>query len=286
MGLEKPGVTKLLKEGLTAKGVLVGHLDTGVDATHPALKNAIALFTAIDEYGIVMEPSPVPFDSDDPNGHGTHTAATIAGRPVGGRRVGVAPGAELARAIVIEGGITVARLLGGLEWAIQQQVRIINISLGFYSYTEDLLPIVQILRRNNVLPVCAIGNEGPGTSRSPGNYGEALSVGAVDKRLKVWKDSSSQSFRQKLDPVPDLVGPGVEVVSARRGGGYQMMSGTSMAAPHIAGLAALLMEARNDASTTRVERAILDSCRHERDMPQDRAGLGFPNAQRALALLA
>jgi subtilisin len=282
-GITELGVRELWKKGLTGKGVLVGHLDTGVDGKHPALRRAIDSFAEFDELGFAVEPTPRPHDSAD---HGTHTAATIVGRPVGGRHVGVAPGAKLASAIVIEGGDAVARVLGGMDWAVGRGVRILSMSLGFRGMWDDFIPLTQILRARNVLPVFAVGNEGPGTSRSPGNYPEALSVGASGDHGLVADFSSSQRFRRGRDPiVPDLVAPGVDTISARPGGGYQAMDGTSMATPHIAGLAALLFEARPKSIAADVERAIFKSSVLDGGMVPERANRGLPNGPRALAAL-
>jgi subtilisin family serine protease len=282
-GLKAMRIPELWELGYTGKGILVGHLDTGVDGKHPALKKAIARFAEFDYLGREVKPSPKPYDTDD---HGTHTAAIIAGRPVVGRHVGVAPGAKLASAIVIEGGNVVARVLGGMDWAIGQGVRILSMSLGLRGWWEDFLPVTQILRARNILPVFAVGNEGPGTSRSPGNYSEALSVGAHDRKRRVADFSSSQNFTRSSDSiVPDLVGPGVDIISARPGGGYQLMDGTSMATPHIAGLAALLMEARPTNTADEIEAAIFKSCRLVPGMTVDRGNRGIPDAIQALALL-
>ena len=156
----------------------------------------------------------------------------------------MAPDAMLASALVIEGGNAVARVLGGMDWAVGLRASaILSMSLGFRGWWEDFIPIARILRRHQVLPVFAVGNEGPGTSRSPGNYPQAA-VGRGDgqgpRRSPTF--SSSQRFQRRRDPlVPDLIGPGVGVTSAKPGGGWQDMDGTSMATPHIAGLAALLM---------------------------------------------
>lgn len=283
-GIRALGVERLWKEGLSGEGILVGHLDTGADGRHPALRAAISHFAEFDALGREVRPSRRPYDTDD---HGTHTAATIAGRPVRRRHIGVAPGADLASAIVIEGGEVIARVLGGLEWAMGHGVRILSLSLGFRGWWDDFRPIVDILRRRDILPVFAVGNEGPGTSRSPGNYPEALSVGAHDRRSRVCGFSSSQRFRRAADPiVPDLVAPGASITSARPGRGYQAMDGTSMATPHIAGLAALLMEAYPDRSVDRIEEAILCSCRRPSGMQPGRANRGIPDAVRALELLA
>jgi subtilisin family serine protease len=282
-GIEALGVPKLWGEGLTGKAVRVAHLDTGVDGKHPALKGALSAFAEFDEVGQIVRPAPAPYDSDE---HGTHTAATIAGRPVGGRAMGVAPKSQLASALVIEGGDAVARVLGGLDWSLGQGVKVLSMSLGFRGWWEDFLPIVQILRSRGVLPVIAVGNEYAGTSRSPGNYSESLSVGAADERLGVASFSSSQRFARTRDPiVPDVVAPGVNVLSAKPGGGFQLMDGSSMATPHVAGLAALLFEAKPSASVGDVESAIFQSCKLHPRMTEARAGRGLPDAPEALRVL-
>jgi subtilisin len=282
-GISALKAPELWAKGFTGKGILVGHLDTGVDANHPALKDAVATFAEFDLLGFEVTPAPAAHDGGE---HGTHTAATIAGRPVQGRNVGMAPEAKLASALVIEGGNAVARVLGGMDWAVGQRVNVLSMSLGFRGWWEDFIPITRILRRRQVLPVFAVGNEGPGTSRSPGNYPQALSVGAMDRNHTVAWFSSSQEFVRRTAPlVPDLIGPGVGVTSAKPGGGWQDMDGTSMATPHIAGLAALLMQARPNATIRRIEQAIFRSSTLEPTMPHDRANRGLPDGLKALALL-
>jgi len=283
-GIRAMRVPTLWAEGLTGENVLVGHLDTGVDGSHPAFDGAIEAFAEFSTLGRQISPDPRPFDTGK---HGTHTAATIAARPVSGRHVGVAPGAMLASAIVIEGGRVVARILGGMDWAIGNRVRILNMSLGLRGFEEDFLALTQRLRAQNVLPVFAVGNEGAGKSRYPGNYPEALSVGAYDRFGRVAEFSSSQRFERETEPlVPDLVAPGVGIVSARPGGGFQTMDGSSMATPHVSGLAALLMQARPDATVDEVENAIFGSCRLTPTLDRDRCNRGIPDAVQALKALA
>src|SRR5207248_467032 len=212
-GIRRLKADQLHQQGVTGQGVVVGHLDTGADGKHPALKTAFHAFAEFDDFGFEVTPAPAPHDTDE---HGTHTAGTIAGRTVTGRAIGVAPEAKLASAIVIEGGNATARVLAGMDWVIGQGARILSMSLGFRGYTDDFLSLTQLLRARGVLPVFAVGNEGPGTSRSPGNYAEALSVGAMGANGKVADFSSSREFARAADPrVPDLVAPGVGIVSAK-----------------------------------------------------------------------
>jgi subtilisin family serine protease len=282
-GIERLGIPTVWASGLTGQGVKVGHLDTGVDGSHPALRNAIGGFLQTDDNGFPTENAVPAFDTDR---HGTHTAGTIAGRPVAGRRIGVAPGATLFSATVIEGGNVVARILAGLDWVARNGVKVLSMSLGLRGFHDDFVELMRALRRAGILPVIASGNEGPGTSRSPGNYDFVLSVGACDENDEVADFSSSQTFARVNDPtVPDIVAPGVAVVSAANGGGHLEMSGTSMATPHVAGLAALLWEAKPTASVDEIELAIFRSCARSTGMSIARANRGLPDAPRAVQLL-
>ena len=278
-GLRMLGIPELWDQGLTGKGILVGHLDTGVDGMHPALKGSVSAFAEFDALGNIV-PRARPKDSEE---HGTHTAGTIVGRAVRGVSFGVAPEAKLASAMVIEGGHVMARILAGIDWCIGQNVRILNMSLGLPGYDEMFRPITQILRKRGILPVFAIGNEGPGTSRYPGNYPEALSVGAIDAYGEIADFSSSQRFkRAKASVVPSLVAPGVEVLSCTPKRGYKLMSGTSMATPHIAGLAALLLHAAPSTPVDKLEAAIFASCKRSKKLPKNRANRGLPYGPDAL----
>ena len=207
-GIERLGAERLWAAGITGKGALIGHLDTGVDATHRALQDAIAAFAEFDLAGDQV-PNAMPSDSGE---HGTHTAGTIAGRAVGNRVFGVAPEAKLASAMVIEGGQVIDRILGGMEWVIAQNCRVLSMSLGLRGFTDAFQTVIDALRAADVLPVIAVGNEGPATSRSPGNYVNVLSIGAADSSDRVADFSGSQTFNRPGDPlVPDLVAPGVDV---------------------------------------------------------------------------
>jgi subtilisin len=281
-GLAAIAAPALWAEGLSGSGVTIGHLDSGVDGNHEALQEAVASFVEFDEVGRRTDRTD-PFDSER---HGTHTAGTMVGRPVGGHRIGVAPQAMLASAVVIEGGNITKRVLAGMNWVVGTGVQILNMSLGVRRYDPSFEAITAILRAQGVLPIIAIGNEGPGTSRSPGNYVDVISVGASAVNGSIWPRSSSEKFPpQQNRIVPSLVAPGVDIISARRGGQYLPLSGSSMAAPHIAGLAALLLESAPGASIAQVEQAILRSCSRGPNMTEDRSNRGLPDGVTALQAL-
>ena len=170
----------------------------------------------------------------------------------------MAPEAKLASAMVIEGGQVIDRILGGMDWIIGQNVRIMSMSLGLRGFNPAFQTIVDALRAANVLPVIAIGNEGPLTSRSPGNYHNVLSVGAMNANNKVADFSGSQRFDRPVDPLcPDLVAPGVAILSCVPGGLHEEMDGSSMATPHVAGLAALLLQAKPDATAEQLKAILI-----------------------------
>jgi subtilisin len=162
---------------------------------------------------------------------------------------------------------------------------VLSLSLGIRGYVTDFLGIVDVLRDSGVLPVVAVGNEGPGTSRSPGNYPRVISVGYYNDREVVADDSSSQRFPRRSQPlVPDVVAPGEDIISAAPGGGWRTLSGSSMAVPHVTGIAALLLEAHPTATVSRLERAIQGSAQLGA-LVRERANRGAVNGPRALAAL-
>lgn len=280
-GVERIGAPALWAQGFRGGGVLVGHVDTGIDDTNPALVGAVHEFVELDLNGDLVSGTK-PWDSDD---HGTHTAGTIVGRPGPHGAFGVAPEAMLASAMVIEGGKLIDRILGGIEWAAQHGAQIMNASLGLPGQSPIFQTLVNALRSRNILPVFAVGNEGPGTSRFPGNYVNVLSVGASDENDRVAVFSGSQRFMNPTRMVPDVVAPGDNVRSCIPNGEFATMSGSSMATPHIAGLAALLLSAVPGASADDLEAAIQDSAELPPTMSTQRANRGIPDGLRALALL-
>ena len=281
-GISRLNVPALWAAGVTGDGVVVGHLDTGVDDSHPTLAGALHGFA---EYDLAGRPVPNA-KARDGGQHGTHTAGIVAGRAAGPSRFGVAPGCQLASALVIEGGQVIDRILGGLDWIVGEGARILSMSLGLRGYTPAFEAVIDALLKANVLPVVAVGNEFANTSRSPGNYAGVLSVGACARDDSVPDFSSSQSFPRAEDPiVPDLVAPGVGILSCVPGNGFAEMDGSSMAAPHVAGLAALLLQALPTATASDLQAAIFASCRRPAKMPDVRGNRGIPDAAAAYSEL-
>lgn len=268
--------------GWTGAGVTVGHLDTGVDATHPALSDRITNFTLFDGDGTFI-PDVFPQDSSD---HGTHTAGIICGGTVDGQAIGIAPDAQICSGVVIEGGKPLVRVLCGLDWVFDQGVRVVCVSLGLPGYNPVFETMLARLRQKGVLCIFPIGNSGREISHSPANYPGVLAVGAVNQNNRVASFSGSQVFDRTNDPIkPNLVAPGVDILSAKPGGGLSKQSGTSMAAAHVAGVAALLFQAKPNATVDEIENALLKSCLPLPDVDPRRAGYGLVNPVGALELL-
>ncbi|MCG5248423.1 S8 family peptidase [Methylorubrum extorquens] len=281
-GVRRLRVDRLWERGLTGDGVLIGHADTGVDSAHPALQGKVDAFAYFDVTGQQIAKAV----SGDTQYHGSHTAGILVGAAFDDLSFGVAPGARLASATVIEGGDVPGRVTGALNWAVGQGVRIVNLSLGLPGFQPQLSTFMRILRQRNILPVVAIGNDGPQSSRVPGNVAESLSVGAIDQTDQIWYRSSSEQIDEVPKRItPTLIGPGAGVWSCVPGAAMRSLSGTSMAAPHVAGLAALLMQHRPEASIDAIQNAITGSCKRPAGISTLRGNKGVPDAVDALALL-
>ncbi|MGE0028570.1 MAG: S8 family serine peptidase [Thermoleophilia bacterium] len=242
--------------GVRGDGVVIGSIDTGVD---PAAKDLAGKIAGWRDF-VAGSPSPV-----DDNGHGTHTAGTMVGGSAGGGPIGVAPGAKLlvARAMGANGSGTGSALLAAAQWmtdpdgnpATADQPKIVNNSWSASTANDTWFrPMIRRWRDLGIVPVFAAGNTGPtpGSVGSPAGYPEALAVGAIDsdgavpsfssRGPVVWQDTdglgpAAGTVLQK----PDLVAPGVGVTSSVSTG-YLAYSGTSMASPHVAGVAALVRQ--------------------------------------------
>lgn len=302
-GLKQLGIPDLWK---TTKGkdINVAVLDTGVHGSHPALAGRVKDFVVIDPLGRrITTNDNATFDADQ---HGTHVCGTIAGgktKEKEGVAVGVAPEANLLVAGVLIGNATLRTLFEGISWAVEKGADIISMSLGF-SYYEPLFANVfdLLTEQYGILPVAAIGNENYGNSSSPGNVYSALSVGAVEKvgrgvAVAFFSSGASLAFPgivgKEWITKPDVVAPGVQVYSCipptERPDDeytYAYFDGTSMATPHVAGVAALLMAARPEAQVADIIKALKDTAKHPTGQrPDNRWGFGMIQPAKALRAL-
>ncbi len=245
--------------GIDGRGVVVGHIDTGVDPNHPDLKGKILRFR-----DFVDTANTSPKDGD---GHGTHTAGTIAGGAAGGTAIGVAPGARLIVARVLdENGSNTFRLLRAMQWmmdpddnnATNDAPQVCSNSWGStLGFDPSFWLTVSSWRKAGIVPVFAAGNEGPDpkTTGIPGGYPHSYAVGATDDRDRIADFSSRGPVRWGLSTYvkPDVSAPGDFVYSANDGGGYTYLSGTSMATPAVAGALALLKQKHRNWTVDQLE---------------------------------
>ncbi|MFC7614573.1 S8 family serine peptidase [Actinokineospora soli] len=271
--------------GHTGAGTTVAVLDTGIDETHPDLVGAVAgarNFSGSDT-------------TDDRFGHGTHVAATVTGD---GRYKGVAPDAKLLNGKVLDdnGGGTESDIIAGMEWAAAEGADVVNMSLGSPFPSDGTDPMSQAVNRitaeTGALFVIAAGNSGPGEQSigSPAAADAALTVGAVDRDGAI-ADFSSRGPRIKDGAIkPDITAPGVGIVAAKAANGiigdpvgdkHVALSGTSMAAPHVAGAAALLAGQHPDWSAEQLKAVLVASAAPNPALSVYDQGAGLVDVARA-----
>ncbi|MBK8793340.1 MAG: S8 family serine peptidase [Holophaga sp.] len=235
--------------GATGQGIRVAILDSGIDYNHPDLGGGYGSgYKVIGGYDFVNNDT----DPMDDHGHGTHVAGIIAAN---GLIKGVAPNAKLLAFKVLgaDGSGAISGIIAALDLAADpdqdpmtdDKVNVINMSLGGPGDADD--PISQAVDAAvdaGIVCVVAAGNEGSSyaTIGSPGCARKAITVGATDNLDQIALFSSRGPGRPDMAIKPDVTAPGVNINSSLLGGGYGAMSGTSMAAPHVAGAAALLLE--------------------------------------------
>ncbi len=227
-------------------------IDTGIDSSHVDLDQGQVI-----GWKDFINGRSSPYDD---NGHGTHVSAIIAGQGDGNAAYrGVAPGAALVgvKAMTSSGTGTASTIISAVQWCIDRKttynIRIINMSFGSAgpsSGTDSLSAVVNAAADHGILPVVAAGNDGPGVSTigTPAAAANALTVCSIsDPGVKGFSISPWSSRGPTADgrAKPDVCGPGQSITSARAGSGnaYVTYSGTSMAAPFVAGVATLMLDA-------------------------------------------
>ncbi|MEV0095434.1 S8 family serine peptidase [Streptomyces sp. NPDC050738] len=276
------GATTAHRAGLDGSGVKVAVLDTGVDAGHPDLVGRIAQSKSF----VVGTP-----DTGDRTGHGTHTASTVAGTGAAshGTYAGMAPKTDLLIGKVLgdDGSGTLSGIVNGMEWAVDQGAQVVSMSLGSDGDKSCSGPGVDAVERlsDKALFVIAAGNASlRGTVSTPGCAPSALTVGAIDRSGATASFSSRGPSVDGITAKPDIASQGVGVVAANSGGrgdqAYRTMSGTSMATPHVAGGAALLLQQRPGLTPAGLK-ALLTSSAASTDAPVLEQGAGPMDVARA-----
>lgn len=245
-------------KSLTGEGVSIAVIDSGVDYNHPDFQGRY-----VKGYDFVNNDK----DPMDDCGHGTHCAgiALGSGKASGYQYVGVAPEAELYAYKVLDesGNGYGSYLIAAMEQAVDDGVDIISLSLGDNTDSanpdDPLSETADNAVNEGVIVVVAAGNNGTsGPINSPGCARKTICVGASDDYDTIASFSSRGPvvWGEEIIIKPDIVAPGVSIRSNAMGYGYTTMSGTSMATPHIAGVAALILQAHPDFTPEDVKKSL------------------------------
>lgn len=248
-------------------GIRVGIIDTGIDLSHPDLKDNIK------EAGGVLDCKNII----DDNGHGSHVAGTIAALDNNIGVVGVAPRVSLypVKAFDRSGRGNISDVVDALNWCVEKKVQVVNMSFGFTKNSMALERAIREAYRHNIVLVAAAGNSGGDDSvMYPAKYPEVIAVAASNSDDKAaWFSSGG--------PEVDVIAPGSGIPSTYKDGGYKSMSGTSMASPHVTAACALIL-AKASMSPAKVREVLINNAK-DLGLPKNKQGAGLVNVSKATA---
>ncbi|MEH2355670.1 S8 family peptidase [Nostoc sp.] len=259
-------------QGYTGKGVVVAVVDTGVDYNHEDLTNNIWTNTkeiagnGIDDdgNGYIDDNYGWNFADQnnntlDDNGHGTHVSGTIAGENNNYGVTGIAYDAKImaVKALDSSGSGSYSSISKGIRYAVDNGANVINLSLGGASSNRTLESAIDYASSKGVIVVMAAGNDGDSSPDYPARYASksGIAVGAVDKNNNL----ADFSNRSGTNPIAYVTAPGVKVYSSVPNNQYATYSGTSMAAPHVAGIVALMLSANSNLTDAQVRQIVTET---------------------------
>ena len=281
-GFNRIGLNQVRAINAGSSQVVVAVVDTGIDLSHPDLTQQLVP-------GINTLPN--ASGPDDDHGHGTHVAGVIAARPYQGRGlVGIAPRCRLMPIKVLdrEGKGATDDIVAGIVWAVNNGARVINLSLGGTGGSRALREAVDYAIAKDVLLVAAMGNQGENLQEYPAGYPGVIAVGASDESDQKAGFSNTGSWISVCAPGENILStlPTRPVHVVKNEGKqmyYDWMDGTSMAAPFVAGVAALLRAQYPTLSAQAIKQRLektaddLGSAGYDEEF-----GFGCINAARAL----
>jgi subtilisin len=259
-------------QGYTGKGVVVAVVDTGVDYNHEDLKNNIwtnskeIAGNGIDDdgNGYVDDNYGWNFSDNnnntlDNNNHGTHVSGTIAGENNNYGVTGIAYDAKIMPVKVLNesGSGTYSSIAQGIHYAVDNGANVINLSLGGRYSNRTLESAINYASSKGVIVVMAAGNDSDSSPDYPARYASksGIAVGAVDRNNNI----ADFSDRSGTNQIAYVTAPGVKVYSSVPNNQYATYSGTSMAAPHVAGVVALMLSANPNLSDAQVRQIVTET---------------------------
>ena len=301
--IEAPAAWEL---GIDGTGTVVASIDTGVQWNHPALKEKYYGYNAktgeVDHSNSWFDAIAGEKQPDDDHGHGTHTIGTmVGGESDGSNQVGVAPGAKFvsAKAFSAEGGTDVDITSAG-EWVANHAdiIDVVTNSWGgsFPGIDEWYMDIVDSWIELDIFPEFSAGNSnwfynpgGPGSIVAPANYPQSFATGNTDKNDMI-AESSLRGPSPYGEVKPDISAPGTAIRSSAPDGSYETMSGTSMAAPAVSAVAAMLRQVDANISVDEMKDLLKLTATPRTDneystVPNNGYGHGIVNAYRAVTAL-
>lgn len=260
----------------TGKGVGIAILDSGIDANHPSLRHNIGTM-----YDFLTEKN----EAVDRYGHGTHCAGTAAANGPG-EFSGVAPGARIHALKVLNdsGSGSYSSAIQALDYCLERNIPIVSMSFGGTEYSQVFDNSCSYAEERGLHLVTSAGNQGSwfgcGPSVTyPGNFSSVIAVGAVDKNLRRASFSST-------GPNLEVMAPGVNIPSTWLNGTYKEQSGTSMACPHIAGVLAIMLEAKPKLTNKEAREILRKTAVFTLFTRQDCYGYGLVTVSRVLRWLS
>ena len=243
-GIEHVNAPEVHSAGYHGSGIKVAVLDTGILTSHSDLYVAGGYdATGIGSY-------------IDDHGHGTHVAGTVAALNNTIGVIGAAPEAQLYSVKVLDryGSGSYSNIIAGIEWAINNDIDVINMSLGGSSGSTALQQACDAAYKAGILVVAAAGNDGTSSGDTecigyPAKYSSVIAVGSITS-------SNVRSYFSSTGSTLEIMAPGSNIYSTTYNGSYGTMSGTSMACPHVAGVAALVWSAKPSLTNVQLRNAL------------------------------
>ncbi len=257
-------------QGFTGEGIIAAVVDTGVDLTHPELLSSLWVNSGEipgngrddDGNGFTDDTHGWDFANgdnrpSDQNGHGTHVAGTIAAANNGRGTTGVAPGITIMPVQVLnaDGSGSTTSVAAGIRYAVDNGADLINLSLGG-GFSSEIRSALEYAARHDVMVIAASGNRGATTPDYPAAHSaELANVLSVEAHTA---NGTNATFSNGPGNSVQVAAPGVDIYSTLPGGRFGRMSGTSMATPHVTGLAALALSANPSLTATQLRQILVE----------------------------